>query len=559
VIERRFVRIIGELTRRELRTGRLPSVSVGEVAAIEPDGTLSVWNGHRVPSRGWRYNPHLAPPVGSPVRLWSTGQNRWVEPISDFSDSDALPRSVMVDVRETYARVDGSHDDTAELHDAVVLVQKEGGGTVVVPGGTLCWSDAVMLPDAVNIVGTGGGGLGYGTRFLKLAAAAELAFGPLGAGSRGGTSGNFRIHGAELGGNGMRLGRCVQRHFFSIDVTGITASGGIAYLLEESQNNTFDSCHDSGNREGWVYDRGASSNTRFNCETNLSTSSIRGHRYSASTVVAGLPDWPTGNTSIGGITERGGPSTTELVLHEAGVDNTYRDHVFSWSDADHALPMVQMTKPTAQDSRDLRISGKGIQGTLAYTTAYKLAASGNSLRLSGYHRVNIHAVGYDVASGATVYHDDTLIEQNLTARFQGAGSEVVAGRRPVYLGTWLGTITAATGTLVLRKSDAASGVNVGLRGVFAGRIVGIALRTTNAGARTAGTATAVPTVGTVAQASPTSVLDGTQTITANAGTNVAGGPTYNGSQVIGINVDTSGYAPTGHEVVADLYGIFDQA
>lgn len=285
-----------------------------------------------------------------------------------------------LDIRAFGATGAGANDSVA-MQAAIDAAVALGGGTIRASAGDFGFTGTVLFPQGVNLMGAGNGKTGQPTRFRALSADARIAFGARGTDSRGGASGNFSIDGNNLATNPMVVGRCVQRTFSSIDIHD-AAAGGAGLLIEEGQNNRFDSINiEDCDGDGLVFDRGCGGNIVI----GLEISGIGGrHLAFVQSAVTALPLYaePNNNLIIGAVIERTTGTTTALLYHGAGAYNELLSPDFAVTTGAAAVPIIKMRKDGAQQSTRLLIRDPYCFGQAATTTGVDITGACN-LQLMG--------------------------------------------------------------------------------------------------------------------------------------------------------------------------------
>lgn len=367
----------------------------------------------------------LGPPDDTPVVWADFGGGRVKVVASDgYLTAQSANASYIANVRQYGAFVDGT-DVTATMTAAVAAM---GVATLVIPSGVYRLSGPVSFGAGQNLQGAGNGSiggsgtLGPATKFELYDATAGLRFGTTGvaAGTYGGESGGFTIHGRDLASTtGLSLGRTVHRTFTGIDVQNCS----INWSVKEAQNVVFNSCQGvNALVDNLVLDEGCGGlvflrfESRDGGRRNLSMLGTAG--------TAGTYTVPTGNRFFGCIFEGAGASSDACIYHGGGQDNDFIGCTISLNGAATALPIVKMRQDGAGSSLRLRINGGEMVGEPLYTTAFDLGST-CSVRVSGRTLLNRHLVAFQGASTASVEVDAEIANTTTVQAGGVAPSRVV--------------------------------------------------------------------------------------------------------------------------------------
>jgi len=166
---------------------------------------------------------------------------------------------------------DGTTDNYTALVAMNAALAAAGGGVAYFPSGVIAWSGAITVPTNVIWLGSGCSTQDQaGTTFKALSSTFQLAFGGRGTGNRynGSSGGGFNVDGNNIAPAPLYMGRCLQIDWRNIVVKN-GAAGGQAWLIEESQNCSFNNCNiNSGAGNGLVLDCGAGGHAFYRCELN---------------------------------------------------------------------------------------------------------------------------------------------------------------------------------------------------------------------------------------------------------------------------------------------------
>lgn len=178
------------------------------------------------------------------------------------------------------AKGDGSTDDTTAIQNAIAALT--AGGVVQFGPKSYAFSDQIVVPSGVDLVGYAGGAgnsddtvVPVGTVLLATAAAAQIKFYSASTqGCRGGVSGNFVLDGDSVGGSGtgglLWIDNATQRQFAQIAVQDSAGNGCVITRTQNCQFLGLLVTRSASNN--LIIDRGAGGLTFIGAEINAPTS-----------------------------------------------------------------------------------------------------------------------------------------------------------------------------------------------------------------------------------------------------------------------------------------------
>jgi hypothetical protein len=259
-------------------------------------------------------------------------------------------------------------DSTTAILEGLADVEAIGRSKLHAPGGEDGYgiTEQIAVPGAVAFRGDGSGhqDAAYITSFECLHADAQIAFGERGVESRGGRSGDFRVHGRDIATQPLYFGLRVNSKFLPITVRNAV---GIGCLIEEAQNLQLDIEANANAGGGVRICRGAGGLVLI--EPRIDGNGVFDLETAQDSVAGPVSGGPGQIKIFGGQIEREHPTVeTEVIFrHRAGQGITFYGTLFSISSeatVDTApLRVIEVLTPGAGTvSNDLSFVDCHIQG-----------------------------------------------------------------------------------------------------------------------------------------------------------------------------------------------------
>ncbi len=299
-----------------------------------------------------------------------TFTNQYLQTLSQIRYGDDVSFLRWVDPDEHSNILDGTSTFDAEtvLQNALDDLSDEtgSGATLRLPYGLINIADEIAVPSGVNLIGHGGAaantGIDAATILKATNAAACLSFGGRASANAnyGGVSGGFQLDGNALSKRMLYYGRVLGRTLKDFSVVGCALEAdNAAFVIEEAQNNDFQSFYIGDNSgTGLLVRGGAARQTFLGFEFNKNAISGGYHaHFTADYDPADLTPYATNLQFIAGIFERDGGAMDAGIYHEAGSDVrfAFTNLACSESDGTSEFPYVQMLDNGFTDSQSVRM------------------------------------------------------------------------------------------------------------------------------------------------------------------------------------------------------------